>query len=169
MEIAYTHVVLHGILTVVFGLGAAILFFFWFITPEESGPWYKNRFFAYGLACLAVFGAGLWWWIVSGNQPWRPETISVHQIRDVVFPDDSKQQMFTCDGEHHNVTNIFGKIVEAKDWHVRRVRWATVYYGMNWSGTSKRIQNDAFFLENKNGEHQVELPIKLKDKTKENK
>lgn len=104
------------------------------------------------------FGGGLWWWVRSANEPLRPTVVSIHQIKDVIFPDESKAQMFTCDGKHLNVTEIFGKLVEAKDWQVRRVRWAAVYFGVSWHGTSDRqYKEDFYYLEHKTSDHQVEM------------
>lgn len=109
------------------------------------------------VVCFLLFCGGLSWWIASSNQPLRYEYTSFHNIKDVTFPDGSKVQMFTCDNTHHNVTSMFGKIVE-DDWQVRRVRWSPIYLGVSYYYYSNGFRYDHYFLEH-NDQISVEMNI----------
>lgn len=158
-EYVYMNVILLGILTVVAGIisiGFAIVFFA-DTEYHTSGDKKKPRWAFLSLICLCLFSGGLTWWIHSGNQPWRTELMSFHEIKEVTWPDGSKVQMFTCDGKHYNVTEIFGKVVDVKEWHIRRVRWSPVYAGLSWSGSERCKGGDRFFLESKTGDQELNV------------
>lgn len=163
-DYCYMHIILLGILTIASGLGA-IGFGLAFFNDTDREDQKKPKWAVWSLVCLALFGAGLGWWITSGNEPWRTEYMSLHDIKDVTYPDGTKVQMFACDGQYHNVTNIFGKVVEPKEWVVRRVKWSPIYFGVSWS-SSERCQRDHFFLEHRNGTQpsvELNMPNKSTD------
>jgi hypothetical protein len=110
---------------------------------------------------LGFFIGGLTWWIKSANESWTTSLATTHEIKEVIFPDGTKQQMFTCDGEHRNITVLFGKIVEPKDWIVKRVRWNPCYLGVSYSKTSLR---DQFILTrvDETASHELELMKRLR-------
>lgn len=85
------------------------------------------------------------WMIISISQPEIINFSTTHEIKDVIYPDGTKSQMFTCDNIHRNIVNTFpnrkSTIVDEKLWHVKRVRYASIYYGI------KYIVNDRYFLE----------------------
>lgn len=154
------HIILEAILTIAFGIGAFAFGWAFFGDVEYiNGKQHKKaKWLLLSALCLILFAGGLFWWIASGNQPWRHEYTSLHEIKDVTFPDGSKVQMFTCDNTHHNVTSMFGKVVEPKDFVIRRVRWSPLYLGLSWSSCQRCMQGDHYFLEHKSGE---QPPIEL--------
>jgi len=157
------HIILLGLVTVAAGIGCVVLAIAYFHDTyrddREDHKKFKWAFLSF--VCLLLFGGGLTWWIASGNQPWRHEHTSLHEIKEVTFPDGTHVQMFTCDGTHHNVTSMFGKVVDMKEWHIRRVRWNPLYMGLSWSCCQRCQQGDHYFLEHKKGEQpSVELQEK---------
>jgi len=161
----FIHVILLGILTVVAFVAAVILAIIWYNEKEENPSWMIGSRTKWGIAsvlCFLLFGGGLGWWIASGNEPWRHEYTSLHDIKDVTFPDGTKVQMFTCDNTHHNVTSMFGKVIDEKEWQIRRVRWSPLYLGVSWSCCTRCQQGDHYFLEHKKGEQpSIELQDNL--------
>lgn len=145
------HVILLGILTVAALIGTIILTIAFFADTYTSASGlvrHHGKWALSALACFFLFVGGLSWWIASSNEEWRPELETTHEIKEVTFPDGTKQQMFTCDGTHHNITVLFGKIVEPNDWVVQRVRWNPYYLGVSWSSSSRCLK-DQFFLQRK--------------------
>jgi hypothetical protein len=119
------HVILLAILTIAALIGTVIftIAFFSDTYTTASGLVRSHGKWALGaVVCFFLFAGGLSWWIASGNEEWKPELETTHEIKEVTFPDGTKQQMFTCDGQHRNITVLFGKIVEPNDWIVKRVR-----------------------------------------------
>lgn len=108
------------------------------------------------LLFLILFGE-ITWLVKSANQPWRMAYTSLHEIKDVTWPDQSKVQMFTCDGVHHNVTSMFGRVVDEKEWVIRRVQWASNYLGVSYSNSDRCMVKDHYFLEHRNDESTTEL------------
>jgi len=142
------HVILLGILTVVAGIGSvafAVAFYADTYSTASGQIRTHPKWLGGAVLCGVLFFGGLTWWIASGNESWTTELDTAHEIKEVTFPDGTKQQMFTCDGVHHNITTYFGKIVEPADWVVKRVRWNPYYLGVSWSSAS-RCQRDQFFL-----------------------
>ena len=123
------------------------IFFCIAFKDEKENKARKRLWGALIFFCALLFCGGSGWIIASINQPLRYEYTSLHDIKDVTFPDGSKVQMFTCDNIHHNVTSMFGKIV-GDEWLVRRVRWSPLYLGIKFSGDS-RCGSDRYFLERK--------------------
>ena len=157
----FIHVVLLGIITIAAGIGF-LGFGVAFFNDTNSDDKKKPKWAVWSFFCLLLFVGGLGWWIASGNEPWRHEYTSVHEIKDVTFPDGSQVQMFTCDNVHHNVTSMFGKVVDIKEWQIRRVRWSPLYLGVSWSSCQRCQQGDHYFLEHKKGE---QPSVELTDKT----
>lgn len=156
------HIILLGLLTIAAGIGTVIFAIVWYNdTYEDRKDDVRSKFkwLALSFLCLLLFAGGLTWWIASGNQPWRHEYTSLHEIKEVTFPDGTHVQMFTCDGTHHNVTQMFGKVVDNKEWQIRRVRWSPLYLGVSWS-SCQRCKSDHYFLEHKKGE---QPSVELKD------
>lgn len=161
------HVILLGLLTIAAGIGTVVFCIVWYNDTYENrkdGVRSKWRWLFSAIGCLLLFSGGLTWWIASGNQPWRHEYTSLHEVKDVTFPDGSKVQMFICDGTHHNVTQMFGKVVDVQEFQVRRVRWNPLYLGVSWSSCQRCQQGDHYFLEHKKGD---QPPIELLEKTLE--
>ena len=129
---------------------------------KRTGDVRHNPKWATGfVAFLLLFLSGLSWAIAASNEPWRQEYTSTHEIKDVVFPDGSKVQMFTCDNVHHNITSMFGKVIDEKEWEIQRVRWSPLYLGVSFASCTDRCsQGDHYFLQHKKG---VFLPIEVKN------
>lgn len=142
------HVILLAILTIAFGIGTgvfAVIFYNDTYTTASGLIRSHSKWLAAAFICLGFFIGGLTWWIKSANEPWTTSLATTHEIKEVIFPDGTKQQMFTCDGEHYNITVLFGKIVEPKDWTVKRVRWNPYYLGVSYSSL-ERCFRDQFIL-----------------------
>lgn len=155
----FIHVILLGIVTIAALIACVIITIIWFNSESKSIPgkvgpvWpFEPFYFWTDLICFLLFCGCLAWWIASGNEPWRSEYTSLHDIKDVSFPDGTRVQMFTCDSTHHNVTSMFGKVIDEKEWQIRRVRWSPIYLGVSWSCCERCQQGDHYFLEHKNGE-----------------
>lgn len=147
-----------GILTILFGIGAGVFIFAFYHDTYTIRSHFK---FAAALVCLGFFSGGLTWWIKSANEPWITSLDTTHEIKEVIFPDGTKQHMFTCDGQHYNITVLFGKIVEPKDWIVKRVRWNPYYLGVSYS-QYERCYSDQFILtrvDEKVSHELVEQPV----------
>ena len=143
------HVILLGILTVVSAV-VGICFVWYYFDPSEHEKHLISNLMT-GAFFITLSFLGLSWWITSANQPWVANVNTVHEIKDVTYPDSTKVQMFTCDGVHHNVTAMFGKVVDDKEWQIRRVRWSPLSMGLSYSSMS-RCQGDRYFLEQKKGD-----------------
>lgn len=144
------HIALLVILTI-FALIGSVLFSVVYISGVDRKDQRNLKWAIVAALCFLLFIGGLSWSILSSNEPWRPEYTSLHEVKDVVFPDGSKVQMFTCDGTHHNVTSMFGKVFDDNEWQIRRVRWSPVYLGVSWSSHGRCEQKNHYFLEHKNG------------------
>lgn len=164
------HIILLGLITIAAGAGTVAFSIAWYNDTYEDKKDDERRKWRWAFAavgCLLLFGGGLSWWIASGNQPWRHEYTSLHEIKEVTFPDGTHAQMFTCDGTHHNVTQMFGKVVDAKEWQIRRVRWSPLYLGLSWSSCQRCQRGDHYFLDHKEGKQpSVELEEKTPDNSK---
>jgi len=147
----FIHIVLLVILTVA-ALVGLVIFGISYFGDTDRAKQKKPKWAIISLVCGLLFFGGLAWFIASSNEPWRHEYTSLHDVKDVTFPDGSKVQMFTCDNTHHNVTSMFGKVVDEKEWQMRRVRWSPLYLGISWSTCQRCTQGDCFFLEHKKGE-----------------
>jgi hypothetical protein len=160
-EYFFIHVILLGVLTLVFAALGCV-----FAIAAHDNEEKRTRWILCTAASAILFVGGLTWWIASANEQWRYEFTSLHEIKDVTFPDGSKVQMFTCDNVHHNVTSMFGKVVDPKDWVIRRVKWSPLYLGVSWS-SYERCHRDHYFLEHRKGElPSVEISEKPKTDTK---
>src|SRR4051812_22168342 len=129
MIYAYMHIVILGILAVASAAGA-VAFFVSAFSDEQASPLSLLGGIVLGVLGFLLFA----WWFWSANEPWRPELRTAHELKEVVYPDGSRVQMFTVDGAQHNATHIFRKFVDEKEWHVCRIRWSPVYKGVSWSG-----------------------------------
>lgn len=154
----FIHIIPLVILTILALVGSLVFCVTYFNDTNRQGE-KKSKWAVISFLCFAFFGGGLSWWIASGNEPWRHEYTSLHEIKDVTFPDGTKVQMFTCDNTHHNVTSMFGKVIDDTEWQIRRVRWSPLYLGVSWSCNQRCQQGDHYFLEHKKGVHpSIELP-----------
>lgn len=88
---------------------------------------------------IIIFCSLLSWWIYSANQPLSVRVSTFHEIKEVVFPDGTKVQMYSCDGVQHDLTERFGKIVD-ENWVIHRIVYNTVYAGVCWPANHGRNQ-----------------------------
>lgn len=160
----YMHIILLGALTVLLLGGAVVAVICFFCSYDSEG---KKKSVLGFLPCLLLGVPGLAWWVHACNQPWEPAHQSFHEIKVVEWPDGTKAQMFTCDNQHYNVTEMFGKFVDEKEWRVRRVMWKSVYAGVSFSGTSNtgpRPGYPSFYLERVDGKSSFDLKTKQPEK-----
>lgn len=142
------HAILLVILTIIAGIAMVaftIAFYSDTYTTASGLIRSHSKWLSAAILCFFIFVGGMTWWIKSANEPWKPELETTHEIKEVIFPDGTKQQMFTCDGVHYNITVLFGKIVEPKDWTVKRIRWNPYYLGVSYS-SCQRCFRDEFVL-----------------------
>lgn len=149
----FLHIELLIFLIIISAIASIVFAFFYFVDTSKSGftgeDCYKPKWAIGFIFFLLLFLSGLTWAIAVCNEPWRQEYTSIHDIKDVIYPDGSKIQMFTCDDVHHNVTTMFGKVVD-ENWQIRRVRWSPVYLRVSFAGSSRCRQGNHYFLEHKN-------------------
>ena len=144
------HIMVLGGLTIIAGIASiGFMIAYYNDTVEFAGITLKQKkWFGLSFLSFCLFVGGLVWWVASAGQPWRTIVISTHEIKDVVWPDDTKTQMFSCDGTDYNITKLFEKIVDKDKWVVKRIRWSPFYLGVSWSN-SGRCEKDRFYLEHK--------------------
>ena len=131
------HSILLGLLTIANGIGTVAFFIAFYndtYTTASGLVHSQPKWLAGAVTCLGLFVGGLIWWTSSANEPWTTALVTTHEIK-----------MFTCDGKHYNITVLFGKIVEPKEWIVERVRWNPYYSGVSYSACDRCI-NDKFNL-----------------------
>ena len=147
--------VIHGVLLIILtavtfaaGIGFCVAYFNDLET--FAGIEIKKRKWIFNsVISFLLFIGGTTWLVMSCNQPWKRIVVSNHEIKDVIWPDGTKTQMFSCDGTDYNITKMFEKIVDKETWVVKRIRWSPFYFGISWS-TSERCAKDRFYLEDKN-------------------
>ena len=133
---------------------ACVVFFLFFLDDRKEGQLVVS-----GLTGLLglVF---LCWWIKSASEPWTIAHEETLQIKEVTWPDGTKAQLFSYNGKNHNVTELFGKYVDEKEWQVKRTQWAHMYFGVSWRGFG-RLGGDgiSYYLVKKKGD--TSFPLKV--------
>ena len=152
------HIVVLGILTVASAVASIVFFVIFNEDKEQFGGFTikKKKWFFSGVLCALISIAGVVWWTASSGQPWREQISTLHEIKDVEWPDGTKTQMFTCDGISHDITSMFMKIVDKESWDVKRIRWSPMYLGVSWS-CDDRFSKDQFYLQNKSSNKKIQL------------
>lgn len=147
-DYCFMHIIPLFIITGITGIATVIMLFFYFsdVVLFAEVKIKQNKWLFRAIACLLLFFGELGWLIHSSNQPLKIVVSSFHEIKDVSYPDGTKVQMFTVDGNHINVTLRFGKILD-QNWIVHRVKYADVYAGVSWC--SENSWNDYYYLERK--------------------
>jgi hypothetical protein len=131
-------------------------------TPFFESCFKSNLIYAIWAFFFFVLFCGFSGWLMTANnEPWREEFSSIHEIKYVIYPDGSKDQMFICDNVRYNFTTMFNKIVDEEVWAIKRVRMSRVYLGLDYSGNI-RCQNDSFYLQQKIADPFGDPPIELK-------
>jgi len=103
----------------------------------------KRKLLLASLLNLLFFISGISWWIYSAMQPLETSISTIHEIKEVSYPDGSKIQMAIVDGKHVNITSHYGKILD-QEWVLRRVKFSQVYVGLIWPEKS-----EYYYLEKK--------------------
>jgi hypothetical protein len=148
-EFCYMWFVPLFLLTIVSLIGAiGCICAYYNLTETFAGCSIKNKMWMIRAILLFFFFVGGTSWIVYAlNQPWRTIVSTYHEIKDVTYPDGTTVQMCSIDGDHINLTQKFGKIVD-KDWIVHRTQYAKVYGGISFS-CSDQTWRDYIYLEHK--------------------
>ena len=158
---AYMHIIPLMILAILSLVGTGV---FWAMFFTGNSKW----IYPAG-ACTVLTILLFWWWITAQNEPWRADYMSRHEIKEVVYPDGSRVQMFTIDGTHHNATTLFLKFIDEKEFEVERVRWSPIYSGVSYSGSGERLQHgDRYFLVKKKSSEGVEFKTKQQEEKDKN-
>ena len=96
-------------------------------------------------ALLATLPLALFVWFVFASMcPWEPDRVDYFEIKVVTWPDGTSAQMWTANGKHHNVTEKYGKTVDAQKWHIKRVYWKAIYRNIKFA--NPKIDQPEFFL-----------------------
>lgn len=155
--------IIHGILLIALTVAAfiaGVVFLVVYFNDLETfaGMQIKKRqWICNSILFFLLSIGGTTWLVMSCNQPWKRIIVSNHEIKDVVWPDGTKTQMFSCDGTDYNITHMFQKIVDKETWVVKRIRWSPFYLGISWSN-DERCFKDRFYLEDKsNPNKSIEL------------
>jgi hypothetical protein len=68
--------------------------------------------------------------------PYEIMSSTRYEIKTVVYPDDSKRQMYMIDGRPYSVTEKWGKIVDENEFEVEVLVPKKMYYGISYDGDS---------------------------------
>ena len=156
-------------LMIIFAIATIVLTAIYFHDKNEHGwTWRKNWYF-YIFCSFSSFLGLFSWIIVAGNQPWEITSEDQFVIKDIIYPDETKVQMFSYNGNYFNVTQMTGKIFDKEEWIVKRTNWKEIYCGVSYSGISDRLTTrNRYYFEKKEGKEQsllysgiyMEIPVK---------
>lgn len=105
-----------------------------FLNPAETRI---ARLFWYlcGVVLSGVIIAGFTWFFMANNMPYQIKSVTRHEIKTVIYPDGTTQQMFTVDGTHYNAHARWHKVIDEKEWEVECIEPVTEYRGLEYYGT----------------------------------
>lgn len=126
--------------------------------------WYNKLSFNIILFLILIFLFS--WLIYSELQPWEVEFETEHQIKELIFPDETKCQIFNCDEKIYNLTEVSNKWYPENDFIIIRKKWNPIYVWINYCDVEKlkKSNNQTFYLKNNKTLYLTELKIYEKEK-----